>query len=83
MGKTPIGVAACAKRHGKPVIAFSGAVSDGAQAVNEHGIDAFFTVLKAPCTLREAMEKENAYKNLADVAEQAFRLIKNLKLKEI
>jgi len=74
MGKAPVGVARCAKRYGKPVIAFSGAVTRDAGAVNAHGIDAFFPILRTPCTLADAMDVENAYRNLRDTAEQVFRL---------
>ena len=76
MGKAPAGVAAIAKKYGIPVIAFSGCVTDGARLVNEHGIDAFFPILRRPVTLAEAMDPENAYRNMADTAEQAFRLVK-------
>lgn len=75
MGKAPIGVAKLAKKYNKPVIAFSGCVTDDAVLCNEHGIDAFFPIVKKPCTLEEAMNVENAYKNLKDTAYQVFRLI--------
>ena len=76
MGKAPRGIARTAKKYRKPVIAFSGCVTDDARRCNEYGIDAFFPILKAPCALAEAMDIENASKNLADTAEQAFRMIK-------
>ena len=76
MGKAPIGVARLAKRYNKTVIAFSGCVTDDATVCNEYGIDAFFPILKTPCTLQDAMDTKNAYKNLRDTAEQVFRLIK-------
>lgn len=78
MGKAPSGIAALAKKHGKTVVALSGCVADGAEKCNENGIDAFFPILKAPCTLREAMDVESAYRNLSDTACQVFRLIKAL-----
>lgn len=77
MGKAPIGIAREAKKHGKTVIAFSGCVSHGAEACNEAGIDAFFPILRAPVTLSEAMDVENAYNNLRDTSRQVFRLIKS------
>ena len=77
MGKAPVGVARLAKKYGKRVIAFAGAVSDDAAECNKQGIDAFFPILRAPCTLDEAMDKQNAYKNLKNTAEQVFRLIKS------
>lgn len=76
MGKAPVGIARAAKKYGKPVIAFSGCVTPDARECNENGIDAFFPILKAPCSLEDAMDIENASNNLADTAEQAFRIIK-------
>ena len=76
MGKAPVGVAKTAKKYGKTVLAFSGCVTDDARALNECGIDAFFPILKAPCSLSEAMKAENAKKNLSDTVERAFRIIK-------
>jgi glycerate 2-kinase len=52
-GKTPIGVAAIAKRHHKPVIALAGSLLPGAEQVHQHGIDAIFSVLQQIST-REA-----------------------------
>ncbi len=79
MGKAPIGVARIAKKYGKPVVAFSGCVTDDAIECNNHGIDAFFPVLRTPCTLEEAMDVDNAYKNARDTAIQVFKLIKEFK----
>lgn len=75
MGKAPVGVARLAKKHGKPVVAFAGCVTDDAGEVNKEGIDAFFPILRAPTTLEAAMDIENAKVNLASTAEQAMRLI--------
>lgn len=77
MGKAPVGVAKLAKKYQKPVIAFSGCVTEDAVLCNEHGIDAFFPIVRKPCTLAEAMDCDNAYKNLKDTAYQVFRLIKS------
>jgi len=74
MGKAPSGVADLAGKYGLPVIAFSGSVTEDAGVCNEHGIDAFFPVLRRICTLDEAMETETAHRNMADTAEQVFRL---------
>lgn len=76
MGKAPIGVAKTAKKYGKPVIGFSGCVTKDAVACNREGIDAFFPILRGVVTLDEAMRTENAGANLADTAEQVFRLIR-------
>lgn len=74
MGKAPIGVARLAKKYGKPVIAFSGSVTPDAKACNEHGIDAYFPILRSVVTLPEAMDAQNAKQNMADTAQQVFRL---------
>ena len=79
MGKAPIGIAKIAKKYGKPVIAFSGAVRKGAELCNHNGIDAFFPVIRSVCTSEQAMDRANACKNLADTAEQVFRTIKLFK----
>lgn len=76
MGKAPVGVARLAKKYGKPVIAFAGSVDDSAKVCNESGIDAFFPILKGILTLDEAMQPEKAKNNLADMAEQVYRLWK-------
>lgn len=76
MGKGPIGVAALARKHGKRVVAFSGCVTDEAGICNDHGIDAFFPIVRSAVTLEEAMDKGNAARNMADTAEQVFRLIR-------
>ena len=74
MGKAPIGVAKLAKEQGIPVIAFAGAVTEGARACNQAGIDAYFPILRGISTLEEAMEKETARRNLEDTVEQVIRL---------
>lgn len=75
MGKAPIGVANIAKKHGKKVVAFSGCVTDDATTCNQHGIDAFFPILRTVVTLDEAMDGENARKNMINTVEQVMRLI--------
>ena len=74
-GKAPIGVAEIAKKYGKKVIAFSGSVTEDAVVCNEHGIDAFFPILRGVVTLEEAMNAENARENMIATVEQVFRLI--------
>lgn len=79
MGKAPVGVAKLAKKYGKPVIAFAGAVTPDASICNEHGIDAFFPAVRTPCSLEEAMAPKNATANLSDTAEQVFKVINKIK----
>lgn len=76
MGKAPVGVARIAKKYKKPVIAFAGCVTPEATACNEHGIDAFFPILRGVVSLSEAMEPENARQNMIDTVEQVMRLLK-------
>ena len=75
MGKAPIGVAKLAKKYDKKVLAFAGCVTDDAVECNSHGIDAFFPILRSIVTLDDALNKENARKNMADTVEQVFRLL--------
>ncbi len=75
MGKAPIGVARIAKKHNKRVLAFAGCITPEAGVCNEHGIDAFFPILRTIVTLEEAMKTENAKKNMTDTVEQVFRLL--------
>ena len=75
MGKAPVGVANIAKKYNKKVIAFSGSVTEDAGVCNEHGIDAFFPILRRIVTLEEAMQTNTARKNLIDTAAQVFRLL--------
>lgn len=76
MGKAPIGVAKLAKKYGKLVLGFSGAVTKGATACNEEGIDAYFPIVRSAISLEEAMKKKVAEENMIDTVEQVFRLIK-------
>lgn len=76
MGKAPAGVAKLAKKYDIPVIAFAGSVTKEAALCHENGIDAYFPILRSIVTLEEAMEPETAKANMADTAEQVFRLIK-------
>lgn len=78
MGKAPIGVAALAKKHHKKVIAFAGCVTEDAKVCNQNGIDAFFPILRNVVTREEAMDTDNAHRNMTDTAEQVFRLIKEI-----
>ncbi len=75
MGKAPSGIAGLGEKYDIPVLAFSGSVTDDARYCNDHGITAFFPILRRICSLEEAMDTETAQKNMADTAEQVFRVI--------
>ena len=79
LGKAPIGVASLAKKHQKKVLAFAGAVTPDAKECNQHGIDAFFPILRGIVSLKEAMDKEVAHQNMVDTVEQVFRVVEMMK----
>lgn len=76
MGKAPIGVAKLAKKYGTKVIAIAGCTTDDAVKCNEEGIDAYFSIVNSAMTIEEAMDKENAKRNMTSTTEQIFNLIK-------
>lgn len=72
-GKTPSGVAAAARKHGVPVVAIGGGLSDDAGGVFQHGIDGLETATPNAMPLDVAIKKSRQY--LQDAAERAARLI--------
>jgi glycerate 2-kinase len=72
-GKIPAEVAQRAKLRGLPVIALAGTIGKGVDVNFSHGIDAFASILKRPCTLEEAIG--DAAKLLVRAAEDALRMI--------
>ena len=79
MGKAPATVARMAKRSGALVVAFCGSAAPDAEALNAEGIDAYFPILQAPCTLEHALHPENAAHNLFLTALQVFSLLRAAK----
>ncbi|MCR4441732.1 MAG: glycerate kinase [Peptococcaceae bacterium] len=73
-GKVPVGVARLAKKYQVPVIALVGSVGEGAEEVLNNGIDAYFSIVPRPLTLKEALEEGGAF--LADQAEQVARVLR-------
>lgn len=76
MGKAPVGVAGIARKYNKKVLAFCGCATDDAGVVNEHGIDAYFPITRSIVSLEEALDKDNARKNMINTVEQVFRVLK-------
>ncbi|QNH10718.1 glycerate kinase [Xanthomonas sp. SI] len=78
-GKTPLGVARIARRHGKPVVAIAGGLGAGAELLHAHGIDAMFGAVQRACTLEQALAEAAANLRLAarNVAE-AIRIGRGL-----
>lgn len=72
-GKIPAEVARRAKLRGLPVIALAGTIGKGVASNFEHGIDAFASILKRPCSLDEAIEKAGSL--LTRAADDAVRMM--------
>jgi glycerate kinase len=72
-GKTPSGVAAAARKHGVPVVAIGGGLSDDAGGVFAHGIDGLESATPNAMPLETAIKKSRQY--LQDAAERVARLI--------
>lgn len=72
-GKVPSEVARRAKRVGVPVIAIAGTVGKGAADNYAEGIDAYLSIVPAPCTLAEAVANAEAW--LTTTAENVMRMV--------
>ncbi|MDU2422672.1 MAG: glycerate kinase [Bifidobacterium scardovii] len=72
-GKTPAGVAATAKRHGKPVIAVVGHIGEGIGELHDCGIDAIFGIAPGAASLEELLA--DAASNVTRTTEQIVRIL--------
>ncbi|SMB91836.1 glycerate kinase [Thermanaeromonas toyohensis ToBE] len=72
-GKVPTGVAKVAGKYGIPVVALVGSIGEGAEAVYEHGIKAYMSIVPRPVPLSYCLE--NAATLLLDAAERLIRLL--------
>ncbi|EME83435.1 uncharacterized protein MYCFIDRAFT_39135 [Pseudocercospora fijiensis CIRAD86] len=72
-GKIPAEVARIAKAKGVPVIALAGTVGVGARSNYAAGIDAYASILQAPCNLQTAINQ--AERLLIDCAESVTRMV--------
>ncbi|PMN68574.1 glycerate kinase [Enterovibrio norvegicus] len=72
-GKTPIGVARCAKTFGLPVIGIAGSITQDSVVVYDHGIDVLFSVVSGACTLEDALT--NAKENVELTAQNVARTL--------
>jgi glycerate kinase len=70
-GKTAVGVGRLARSLGCPTLALAGTIGQGAEAVIEHGVDAYFSICPSPIALDEAIT--SASRLLACATEQAVR----------
>lgn len=62
-GKTAVGVAKVAAAAGVPVVAIAGSLGHGHEAVLEHGIQAYFSIMDRP------MARDEAFANAASLVE--------------
>lgn len=70
-GKTVVGVARLARAAGCPCLALAGSIGEGAEAVLDHGVDAFFSLCRRPMSLDDAIN--GAADGLMATAEQVVR----------
>jgi len=71
-GKTPMGVAKIAKKHGVPVIGIAGMIEMENVQMKASGIDAIFPIVPGPIDVKDAMEHaieytEQAAENIAGI----------------
>lgn len=72
-GKVPCEVARRAAARGIPTVALAGTIGKGARRTLDHGITAFASIVKRPCSLDEAIAKGD--KLLRRAAEDAMRMM--------
>lgn len=72
-GKVPCEVSRRAEALGIPTIALAGTIGKGARETLAHGISAFASIVKRPCSLEEAIAKGD--KLLRRAAEDAMRML--------
>ncbi|WHY02777.1 glycerate kinase [Neobacillus sp. DY30] len=75
MGKAPAGIADLSKKHGIPVIALAGDISEGNPSLHESGITSYFTIVSGPVDLETAINPEVTRLNLRRTAEQIGRFL--------
>ncbi len=54
-GKTISGIAKLCKELGVPCVALAGSIGEGAEAIGEHGVTAYFSICDRPMSLEKAM----------------------------
>lgn len=77
MGKVPSSLAKIAQD--KPLIVLAGSVSNDAGQCNEHGIDAFFPIIRQIASEEETLKKETTMESIRQTAEQLFRFYQKMK----
>lgn len=75
MGKAPLGVAQLAQKHGIPVLALAGGITEETAVLNQLGVTSYFSIVNTPMTLEEAMDPKVTFSNLRSTTNQLFRLL--------
>ncbi|HEY8401708.1 MAG TPA: glycerate kinase [Cytophagaceae bacterium] len=73
-GKVPAGVAGMAARYNKPVVVFTGAIGEGAEALYKEGVSVIVPIVDGPMELSEAKQKTGEL--LKKSAERTMRLVR-------
>ena len=75
MGKVLSGIGNICKKNNITCIAIGGDTKDADENLHKIGIDAYFSILNSPMSLKEAMNKKNTLNMIEKKVEQIFRLI--------
>lgn len=75
MGKVPAGMAGLAGKYSVPIIAVGGSLTEDAYSLNNHGINAVFSIQTEPVSVEQAMESERTQKNIEKTVEQIMRVL--------
>ena len=78
MGKAASGILNVANKNNIPVIAIGGTVED-VENLNKIGFVSAFSIMSRPMSLDEAMQKNNAQRNITQTTKQIMRTIKHFK----
>jgi glycerate kinase len=78
MGKAASGILNVANKNNIPVIALGGTVED-VENLNKIGFVSAFSIMSRPMSLDEAMQKNNAQRNITQTTKQIMRTIKHFK----
>ncbi len=76
MGKVPAGMAGLAGKYDVPIIAVGGSLTDDAYKLNNHGINAVFSIQTEPLSNEEAMDSKRTRTNIEKIAGQIMRTLK-------
>ena len=78
MGKAASGILDAANKCDVPVIALGGCV-ENVECLNKRGFISAFSISPSPMSLEDAMQKDNARRNIEQTTEQIMRTIRQFK----